>query len=189
MNRVARVCFGVLVAGTTVLGTVAASAGDHDADDRKRDGGGGGGGGASVVVPPSTIHGSNFLFKSGLDNTYCIDVAAGSTEGRSVTVSPCAGSDTQKWMMTYNADGQNSMVEAGGMCVDMKGRHAGDGIAVAVNKCHHGGDQKWSYTASAHLKDVKSGKCLSTAKAATGSPVTIEDCDDTKPNQVWKTAR
>ncbi len=139
--------------------------------------------------PPTTAHGTNFQVKNGLDNSFCMDIAAGATEGRSLTLSACSAVASQRWGFTWNSNETNSVIDSQGMCVDAKGRHTGDGIAVVANKCHHGEAQKFTYTSTGHIIDLKTKSCLSVPRAGAAAPVFLEACDDTKKGQNWKLAQ
>ena len=188
MKKLTSVVVGATVLGVALFGPVTASAGDHDHDrDRPRDGG------APppppAPPPPTTAHGTNFQVKNGLDNSFCMDIAGGATEGRTLSLSQCTAAASQRWGFTWNANDTNSIVETQGMCVDVRGRHAGDGIAIAAYKCHHADNQKFTFTATGHIQELKSGKCLSVPRAAAGVAVFLEDCDETKKQQSWKLAQ
>jgi YD repeat-containing protein len=182
MASLARIGCFVVVAAVT-LGPLVALAdgddkhgGDHDRDDKK------------PALPPSTAHGVNFVLKSQIDNNFCIDVAAGATEGRKVTLSACGTVDTERWALTFDADGQNAMIDSQGMCVDVRGLKGNDGLPVSVYKCHFGENERFSYNATGQIVEVHSRKCLSVAGAVVGSAVSLADCDVTKKGQLWKLA-
>jgi hypothetical protein len=140
---------------------------------------------AAVRLPDSTAHGANFVVKSLLDTNFCIEVASGSGEGRSLTMQQCSSVDTQRWMLTWGSNGLNEMVDTQGMCVDVKGRKVNDGIAVVVVQCHHNRAEAVTFTSSG-LLDFKSGGCLSIGGAANDAMVSLATCDETKNGQLWK---
>jgi hypothetical protein len=143
-------------------------------------------GAAGAPLPPSTAHGENFLFKSALDTNFCIDVAAGSTQGRSVILNQCTSVDTERWALTDNANGTNAIVDSEGMCVDSSGRKLGDGISLEVFDCSFHGHQRFSYTTDG-LIQTKEG-CLSVQGAVSGAAVSVVSCDSTKNHEVFKLA-
>ncbi len=191
MKSLVRVGVAVSLLATVVFGSVTAGADndrdkkeDHDKDDHRPPPPPP----PPPPVTPSNVHGAHFLVKNGLDPSFCMDVAAGAAEGRSVTLSPCNAGDSERWDFTWNADGMNAIVDNQGMCVDIRGRHAGDGVAVAVYKCHFGENEKFSVSATGHIREVKTGKCLSVPRAGAGAAVFLEDCDEAKKQQVWTLA-
>jgi len=113
----------------------------------------------TAALAPSTAFGENILFKSGVDSTFCIDEQSGSTQGRTVILSTCTTADTQRWALTHNANGTNSIVDSEGMCVDSTGRKAGDGVALEVFDCNLHTHQQVSYTATGLIQTK--GGCFS----------------------------
>ena len=177
---------GTMVAAVALLGPMTASAAnDHDHDAH----GDAGRPAPPPPPPPTTAHGTNFQVKNGLDNTFCVDVAGGVAEARALTLNPCTAAASQRWGFTWNANDTNSIIEAQGMCIDVRGRHAGDGVSVAVYKCHHADNQKFTFTPTGHIQELRSGKCLSVPRAGAGAAVFLEDCDETKKQQNWKLAQ
>jgi hypothetical protein len=144
---------------------------------------------ALVAVAPSTAHGENFLFESEVDTNFCIDVQFGDTEGRQLTLGQCSTSPSQVWTLSYDVDNQNQMLDFEGMCVDARRRIAGDGIPLEVFKCANRASQKFSYTATGHLLELKSGNCLWVSGAVVGTAISLNACDDADKRQVWKLAR
>lgn len=135
--------------------------------------------------PPSTAFGMNFLIKSQADQAFCIQVTAGNTEGRTITMAQCGTVDNQKWMLTHNNDESNLIVDSVGMCLDGRSRKGGDGLALPVQKCRFAESWRFAYLATGQIRDDKNNKCLGITGAATGAPVALVDCDATKPTQKW----
>ena len=136
--------------------------------------------------PASTAHGENFLFKSAVDNSFCIDMSPGATEGLNVVLSACGTADTERWALTWNADGSNAFINSQGMCLDARQRKAGDGLAVRAYKCHFGENERWSYNAAGQIVEDHSGLCLSIPAAGAGAQVSFATCESTKNTQIWK---
>ena len=149
-------------------------------------GGSGSVGAAGTPLPPSTAHAENVLFKSALDNTFCIDVVPGSTQGRAVILSTCSTADTQRWALTDNVGGTNSIIDSEGMCVDSTGRKLGDGLSLEVFDCSFHAHQRFSYTADG-LIQAKQG-CLSVQGAVDGGAVSVVACDNSNNHEVFKLA-
>ncbi len=160
MKVLARIGLGLAVAGAALL--------NHQT--------------ASAVQP----HGINFTIHTQVDPNFCVESAStGGPEGRTVYMSQCAVRDSQHWTFTWDT-GNNSVIVGGeGLCLDIRGRKAGDGQPVQIWKCHYGDNQRFTYTASGHIKEVKSGKCLDIAGAALNAAVSINDCNETKQTQIF----
>ena len=133
--------------------------------------------------PVSTIHGVNFLIKSQVDNSFCVQVASGTTEGRTITLQTCGSADTQRFAFSNNHDDTNVILDSQGMCLDGRNRKPNDGLAIPVQKCKFGEAFRWAYLASGQIKDVKNGKCLQVPGAANNASVSLADCDATKKTQ------
>jgi hypothetical protein len=142
--------------------------------------------GDSGATTPTTQHGANFQVKSQIDNNYCIQVAGGTNEGRTITLQQCGTTDTQRWDFTWNNDDTNLMVDSQGMCLDGRTRKGGDGLAIPVAKCRFGDAWRYTITASGLIKDVRSGACLSVPGASANAAVSLAACDETKKGQLWK---
>jgi hypothetical protein len=144
----------------------------------------------SAVVPlaavstPTTVHGTGFQLHSMLDTSFCIDVAPGAAEGRTVTLSQCTAATSQRWGFTWNADQTNLLVEAEGMCVD--GRKPQAGVAATVGYCRFADPWRYVFTAEGLVQNVKTGRCLTIPRAASGAAVYFDVCDITRTAQVWK---
>ena len=148
---------------------------------------------AVAVVNPyaalSTAHGEGFQIRSQLDPTFCIDVAAGATQGRPLSLSACLqGLQTQLWTFTNNSDGSNLLVDYMGMCVDTAGRKVGDGLALKVRKCSFVSSQRFQFTSVGRIQVTGTTKCLSIPRAAPAVAVFLETCNSSNPREVFKLA-
>jgi hypothetical protein len=142
---------------------------------------------AAVVLPASTAHGGGFQLQSMLDQSFCIEVAAGATDLRPVTLGQCSTLGAQRWTLSWLASGLNQMIETQGMCVDVSSRKPGDGIAVPVTYCRDTRPQKLTFTVTGQIEFARG--CLAVPRAGAGAAVYLEKCDDTIPNQRWKLAQ
>ena len=137
---------------------------------------------ASATEP----HGINISIHSTVDANFCVETThGGGPEGRSVYMSQCASRDNQHWAFTWNGDNNSVIVGDQGVCLDIRGRKPGDGKPVQVWKCHFGDNQRFAFTANGHIREIKSGKCLEVAAATQNAAVTINECKDTNPKQVF----
>ena len=141
---------------------------------------------ASATEP----HGIDFQIKSQVNANFCIETTpGGGPEGRSVYMSACASRDNQHWTFTWNGDNNSVIVGDQGVCLDIRGRKPGDGKPVQVWKCHFGDNQRFTFTANGHIRELKSGKCLEIAQAAQNAAVFINDCNETKQQQLFTLSR
>ncbi len=140
----------------------------------------------AATATPSTAHGVNFQIKSQLDQFFCVEAAPGTTEGRMITLQQCsATTDAQRWAFTNNSDDTNIVADSQGMCLDSRGRKAGDGLALPVSKCKFTDIWRYAYTSQATIKDIRSGLCLQASTAAANAAVSLATCDPTIKNQLW----
>ena len=145
---------------------------------------------ADAVTTPTTASGSNFLIKTLLDTNYCMAVQPGTAEGRTVTLAACdATSDFQRWGLTQNNDGTNLIIDTQGMCLDARLRTTNQGQTVPVQQCRFGDAWRFTYTVLGQLQEVKNGRCLAVAGAASNAAVVLAPCDETATGQRWKLAR
>ncbi|MEO7110529.1 MAG: RICIN domain-containing protein [Polyangiaceae bacterium] len=160
MKVLARIGLGLAVAGAALL--------NHSA--------------AQATEP----HGVNFTIHPSADPSFCVESAStGGPEGRTVYIATCAVRDSQHWTFTWDA-GNNSVIVGGeGLCLDIRGRKAGDGQPVQIWKCHYGDNQRFTYTTSGHIREVKTGKCLDVAQTAQSAAVSINECVETKKTQIF----
>ncbi len=143
----------------------------------------------AIVDPhttPSTAHGEAFQIKSQVDTTFCIDVAAGGTQGRKLSLSACAPYATERWTFTKNSDGSNLLVESQGMCVDTAGRKPGDGVSLKVENCNFLKSQRLRFTSVGRIQASGTATCLSIPRAAAGVAVFLETCSASNPRQRFK---
>ena len=134
---------------------------------------------------PTTAHGMNFKILAQLDQAFCIAVDIGNTVGRQVRMEQCGTTDNQRWMLSIFNGETNNLIDNIGMCLDGAYAQANQGLAVLVQKCDGGGRFHFSYLPSGQIENVKFLKCLAITGAASGAPVFLDDCDNTKQSQKW----
>jgi hypothetical protein len=137
-------------------------------------------------LPASTAHGEGFRIESWVDTSYCIDVEAGATQGRALTLSACSSNATELWTFTKNSDGSNLFVDSQGMCVDSVGRKAGDGVSVKVRNCSFVQSQRFRYTSLGRIQLSGTAACLSIPRAGAAAPLFLETCSNSNPRQLFK---
>jgi len=136
------------------------------------------------AVTPTTNHGGAFLIQSQLDRNYCIQVDAGATPGRALSLQQCNSTlPTQRWTFTWNSDQSNLLVDDQGMCV--QGRKPQVGVPMTVDYCRFGSVYKFVYTSEGLIENVLTGQCLSIARAGSAAAVFFRPCDPTQKTDVW----
>lgn len=140
---------------------------------------------AVQLAAASIIFGANFQIRSQLDNNFCIKVADGTSEGRTLALAQCAGVQTQQWMFTQNRDDTNFLVEAAvGLCVQAERVGNNPSPVVDVAKCG-ARDERFIVTVASQIQSVRRGTCLSVPGAAVAAPLSQAPCDETKKTQLW----
>ena len=177
---------------TTLIATLAVTACDQskptspitaapNAEPRFSKGGGG---------TPSTARGDNFQIKSFVDNDFCIQVAGGTIEGRTITMQLCAADALRltRWTLSDNNDGTNLILDTQGMCLDGNFRRGEEGLARSVQKCGFEITSRFTFTSAGTIRDEKNNMCLKESTAAANAAVFLADCDPTNVNQRWVAA-
>jgi hypothetical protein len=138
-----------------------------------------------------TVHGVNFMIKTVLDETFCIEASAATgQEGRQVYITQCNGRENQRWTFTDGADGSSVIVGHLGMCLDIRNHKTKDGVPLQIWRCHYGANQRFTVTPSGRIKEVQTGKCLTIGKVAGDhKPVFIDECDEQVREQTWRLAQ
>jgi hypothetical protein len=142
-----------------------------------------------AVSTPTTVHGTNFLVRSQLDEDFCMAVEPGTGPGRTITLQACSTADTQRWALTWNDDDTNLLVDIQGMCVDARLRTTSQGQPASVQRCRFGDAWRFTFDTTGRIQEVKNGRCLAVPGAAANATVVFVPCDDTRPGQLWKVTR
>jgi hypothetical protein len=140
---------------------------------------------ALVALPPTQAHGINFLIKSQLDTSFCVNVGNGGAEGRTITLANCGPAATELFAFTDYGDATNTIVENQGMCLDGSYRRAHPDLALQVRRCGGGQAWRWSVTTAGLIENGKTGTCLGVAGAVGGAAVHPVTCDDTNAADRW----
>lgn len=162
----------LFVAGIGLLPSCAAETAAEDAETT-----------AEVSAALSSL--SNEI-RSKLDQSYCLDVANGSTaNGTGVRLWSCNGSMAQKW--TFTAAGELRSGLGPNLCLDVVNGGTTNGTPVQLWSCNGSNGQKWAYTGQQTLKSsVAAGKCLDVSGGALqdGTIAKISSCN-TVQAQKW----
>jgi hypothetical protein len=139
-------------------------------------------------TPPTTAHGTNFLIKSQVDSNFCIEVANGTSEGRTITLQQCGGADTQRWALPLNSDDTNLIIDSQGLCLDGRFTKGDEGLPLPVAKCGPGKTWRFVFNSAGQLMTARRNLCLSVPGAASNAVVSLEPCDATRLGQLWALA-
>jgi hypothetical protein len=142
-------------------------------------------GATAVAKLKTTIHGVNFLVQPVADTTFCMQAETGTLPGRTITLQSCAVADNQRWAFSTNQGTTNLILDSQGFCLDGVFHPGDEGLARPVNPCRFASEWKFVYLSSGLIEDVGNGKCLSVPGVAANTPVSLADCDATKPGQHW----
>lgn len=140
------------------------------------------------VATPSSAHGSNLLLRAQADPNFCLQVEAGTLQGRMITLQQCSTAQEQRWALTWNQDGSNTIVDIQGMCLDARLRTS-DGVPVAVRNCRFGDAWQYVVTPEGRIVDVQTGRCVDVGGIAAGAAAYLVPCDENRSTQRWKLTR
>jgi hypothetical protein len=142
-----------------------------------------GAGGAAVWARAEkhpVVHGINFGIKTGNDPNFCIQ----SQGDGSLIISACtSGRNNQRFALTDNPDGTNTIVDGYGECLD---RGTGSvGVALVTAQCTFGATQRFKYVASVgHIMSPGVQTCLA-ARAVQDAGVLLAHCADPSGDTVF----
>ena len=139
---------------------------------------------ANAVLPQNTAHGANFLIESQIDNSYCIQVDGGTGEGRGLTLQQCGTTDTQRFTLTWRADGLTNLIDSQGMCIGVTDRTQPPLTAFCADTSAF----RLTVPPSGQFHFQRTNWCLSVPGASANAAVTLAKCSDTAKGQQWKIA-
>lgn len=135
-------------------------------------------------LPPTSIHGVSFQVRTLADTNFCIEADPGTSEGRPLTMQQCSAPDpTQHWALPWQTSGVNQVIDSQGMCLNVRGHRADDGLTFQVERCRANRAEFVTYTTTGLLQTARG--CLAIPGAATTAVITLAICDPSKPTQRW----
>jgi hypothetical protein len=140
---------------------------------------------AATAKLKTSIHGVNFQVQPVADTNFCMQAESGVLPGRTITLQSCAVADNQRWAFSMNQGTTNLILDSQGFCLDGRFHPGDEGLARPVNPCRFASEWKFVYLGTGLIEDVGNGKCLSVPGVAANAPVSLADCDVTKPGQHW----
>ncbi len=111
----------------------------------------------------------------------CLDVTgAATTAGTPTGIYDCKGTTNQSWASTPTRE----LRVYGVYCLDTKDQATADGTPVVIWPCQGTGNQQWTINSDGTIRNVLSGKCLTTTGTANSTPLQLQTCVDS-PAQRW----
>jgi hypothetical protein len=140
------------------------------------------------VVP---VGGTNLLIRSGLNQQFCFDMKADkAADGTQVWLYQCdPRKENQRWVFSDQPNGEITITGIGGLCLDVRGHKVGDGTPLQLWQCANQPNQKFRHENDGRIREVATGKCLTSANLSSGAPLTIDECDRGNGGQVWVISR
>jgi hypothetical protein len=148
------------------------------------------GAGAAPVSPDggAQVHGVNFMLKTFVDATVCVetDVAVNTTPR--VYLATCTGRANQRWTFTDGEDGSSVVVGDRGFCLKVGHRPEPERLEIAA--CDYHADQRFKVTPAGLIMERHSDSCLTVGSSSlSGAAIPVEECQDPiVAGQVWRLA-
>ena len=146
------------------------------------------GAGAATVLPDggSQVHGVNFMLKTFVDATVCVetDVAVNTTPR--VYLATCTGRANQRWTFTDGEDGSSVVVGDRGFCLNVERGPKPQMLGIAT--CDYRADQRFEVTPAGLIMERHSDNCLTVrSPLLSGAPIFVEECQDPMvADQAWR---
>lgn len=137
----------------------------------------------------SLVHGVNFMLKTFLDETFCVETDVAVSATPSVYLAPCTGRANQRWTFTDGEDGSSVVVGDGGFC--LKVGHRPEPERLGIGTCDYHSDQRFKVTAAGLIMERHSDDCLAVrSPILSNAAIFSEECQDPMiPVQVWRLAQ
>jgi hypothetical protein len=132
------------------------------------------------------IEGANYMIHSGLNQNMCLDASGDKPQaGTRVELYGCHGRENQRWAFQNRSQNAVSIVGIGLLCIDVVGAQTADGTPVELFGCGQQKNQGFRHFEDGRIRELQTGKCLTVASGAAGTPLTIARCDWNNAGQVW----
>jgi hypothetical protein len=137
----------------------------------------------------SLVHGVNFMVKTFLDESFCVETDVGVSATPSVYIAPCTGRANQRWTSTDGADGSSVVVGDRGFCLNVERRAKPEKLEIAT--CDYHTDQRFTVTPAGLIKERRSDDCLTlNSPIVSGSEILVEECgNQLVAAQTWRLAQ
>ena len=136
----------------------------------------------------SLVHGVNFMLKTVLDETFCMETDVAVSTTPSVYLAQCTGRPNQRWTFTDGEDGSSVVVGDRGFCLKVGHRPEPERLEIAA--CDYHADQRFKVTPAGLIMERHSDSCLTVGSSTlSGAAITVEECQDAiVARQVWRLA-
>lgn len=132
------------------------------------------------------ITGANYVIHTNLNQGLCLDATGDKPQaGTRMELYGCHGRENQRWTFQDRAQDSSSIVGIGGLCIDIIGGQTADGTPAELYPCGQQKNQGFRHFEDGRIRELQTGKCLTVATGAAGSPLAIARCDWNNPGQVW----
>ncbi|HEY6251383.1 MAG TPA: ricin-type beta-trefoil lectin domain protein [Candidatus Angelobacter sp.] len=137
----------------------------------------------------SLVHGVNFMLKTFLDETFCVETDVAVSATPSVYLAPCTGRPNQRWTFTDGEDGSSVVVGDRGFC--LKVGHRPEPERLGIGTCDYHSDQRFKVTPAGLIMERHSDDCLTVrSPILSNAALLVEECQDPMvPVQVWRLAQ
>ena len=137
----------------------------------------------------SLVHGVNFMLKTFLDETFCVETDVAVSATPSVYLAPCTGRANQRWTFTDGEDGSSVVVGDRGFCLEVGHRPEPERLGIAT--CDYHTDQRFKVTPAGLIMERHSDDCLTVrSPIISGATIFVDECQDPMvPVQVWRLAQ
>jgi hypothetical protein len=150
--------------------------------------------GAGAAVPVSTdggslVHGVNFMVKTFLDESFCVETDVAVSATPSVYLAICTGRANQRWTFTDGEDGSSVIVGDRGFCLQVERGAKPEKLGIAT--CDYHTDQRFNVTPAGLIKERRSDDCLTINSAiVSGNAILLDECRDSlAAEQTWRLAQ
>lgn len=135
----------------------------------------------------SAVHGVNFMMKTVLDETFCLETDVAVSTTPRVYLAPCTGRRNQRWTFTDGVDGSSVVVGDLGQCLMVEHGPRPERLAIAV--CDYHTDQRFTVSPSGLIQEKHSDECVTVNSPVNGEPVFVEECGaQLVREQTWRLA-
>jgi hypothetical protein len=125
-------------------------------------------------------HGGDFSIRTAADPSFCIQ----SQGDGSLIISACNSGFTQRFTLTDNPDGTNTIVDHFGECVDRGNGTVG--LPLVTAQCTFDASQRFKYReTTGHLTSPGVTTCVADQKAAQGAAMLVARCSNPSVGTVF----
>ena len=136
----------------------------------------------------SAVHGVNFMMKTIVDETFCLETDGAVSTTPRVYIAPCTGRGNQRWTFTDGVDGSSVVVGDLGQCLMVEHGPKPERLAIAV--CDYHTDQRFTVSPSGLIQEKHSDECLTVnSPIVSGEEIFVEECGvQLVREQTWRLA-